>query len=185
MSTDPKTLGLINALWASRNGAPAPARPLTLSSLSRGLLGVNNGLGALSSYHARQPRLRGVLEQVLARSDHDRLVEKLRSRLVSNLFSDIKVDLPGYAKPERIVWTDTQRGHEPDATAYYLAKQYVFEVETADSLGDDHTHEQCRLFAAYVRDRLAGFVLVVPIGSAFDARSQLSRWGLTATVQEI
>ena len=185
MSTDPKTLGLINALLASRTDAPAPARPLTLSSLSRGLLGVDNGLGALSSYHAPQPRLRGMLEQVLARSEHDRLVEKLRTRLVSNLFSDIKVDLPGYVKPDRIVWIDTQRGHEPDATAYYLAKQYVFEVETADSLGGDHTYEQCRLFAAYVRNRLAEFILVVPIGSALDARSQLSRWSLTATVHEI
>jgi hypothetical protein len=185
MSTDPKTLGLINALLASRNGAPAPARPLTLSSLSRGLLGVDNGLGALSSYHAPQPRLRGALEQILARSEHDRLVEKLRARLVSNLFSDIKVDLPGYVKPERIVWSDTQRGHEPDATACYLAKQYVFEVETADSLGDDHTYEQCRLFAAYVRNRFAEFALVVPTGSALVAQSQISRWGLTATVHEI
>ena len=114
MSTDPKTLGLINALLASRNGAPA--LPLTLSSLSRGLLGVNNGLGALSSDHARQPRLRGVLEQVLARSEHDRLVEKLRARL----------------------------------------------------------------FAAYVRNRFAEFALIVPIGSALAARSQLCFWGLTA-----
>lgn len=104
---------------------------------------------------------------------------------MANLFSDIKVDLPGYVKPDRIVWIDTQRGHEPDATAYYLAKQYVFEVEIADSLGDDHTYEQCRLFAAYVRDRLAEFILAVPIGSALDARSQLSRWSLTATVHEI
>lgn len=171
MSTNPKTLALINALLASRNGAPAPARPLTLSSLS--------------SYHAPQPRLRGALEHILARSEHDRLVEKLRAHLVSNLFSDIKVDLPGYVKPERIVWSDTQRGHEPDATAYYLAKQYVFEVETADSIGDEHTYEQCRLFAAYVRNWLAEFALVVPTGSALAARSQLSRWGLTATVHEI
>ncbi|OFZ96710.1 MAG: hypothetical protein A2Z64_03295 [Betaproteobacteria bacterium RIFCSPLOWO2_02_67_12] len=183
MSTNPKTLGLINALIASRNGAPA--RPLTLSSLLHGSLGMNSGLGALSSYHAPQPRLRGVLEQVFARSEHDRLVEKLSSHLVSNLFSNIKVDLPGHVKPDRIVWTATQRGHEPDAIAYYLAKQCVFEVETADSLGDDHTYEQCRLFSAYVQGRFAEFALVVPIGSAFDARSQLSRWGLIATVHEI
>lgn len=185
MGTDPKTLGLINALLASRTGTPAPARPHTLSSLLHGSPGVNNGPGALSSLQTPQPRVRGVLEQFLARSEHDRLVEKLRARLVSALFSDIKVDLPGYLKPERIVWTDTQRGHEPDATAYYLAKQYVFEIETADSIGDDHTYEQCRLFAAYVRDRFAKFALVVPIGSALAARSQLSRWGLTATVHEI
>ena len=185
MAVDPKTLGLINALLASKQDAPAPARPLTLSSLLREPLGLDNGLGALSSYHAPQPRLRGALEQVLARSEHDRLVEKLRARLVSNLFSDIKADLPGYVKPDRIVWTDTQRGHEPDATAYFFAKQYLYEVETADSLGNDHTYEQCRLFAAYVRNRLAEFSLVVPIGSGAAARYQLASWSLTATVLEI
>jgi len=185
MNTDPKHLGLINALLASRNGTPVPARPLTLSSLLLGSPDVNSGLGALSSFHAAQPRLRGVLEQVLARSEHDRLVEKLRARLVASLFSDIKVDLPGYAKPERIVWSATQRGHEPDATAYFSAKQHVFEVETTDSISDDHTYEQCRLFAAYARDQLAEFALVVPIGSGGAGRSQLSSWGLTATVLEI
>jgi len=182
---NPKTLGLINALLASRTDAPAPERPLTLSSLSRGLLGLDSGLGALSSFHAPQPRVRGALEQVLAKSEHDRLVEKLRFRLVSTLFSDIKVDLPGHVRPDRIVWTNTQRGHEPDATGYYLLKQHVFEVETVDSIGAEHTYEQCRLFAAYVQDRFAEFTLVVPIGCSFNARSQLLRWGLNATVLEI
>lgn len=185
MTTNPKTLGLINALMANRSDAPAPLRPLARSSLSRGLLGLDGGLGALPSFHAPQARVRGALEQVFAKSEHDRLVERLRSWLVSTLFSDIKVDLLGHVKPDRIVWTNTQRGHEPDATAYYLRKQYVFEVETADSLGDEHTHEQCRLFAAYVRDRFAEFTLVVSIGCSFAARSQLLRWGLNATVLEI
>lgn len=104
---------------------------------------------------------------------------------MANLFSDIKVDLPGCVKPDRIVWTDTQRGHEPDATAYYLAKQYIFEVETAESLADDHTHEQCRLFAACVRDRFVEFVLVVPVGYGSAATWRLSWWGLRARVLEI
>lgn len=185
MTVNPKTLGLINALMANRAEAAAPSRAFALSSLSRALMGLDSSLGALSSFHAPQPRVRGALEQVFAKSEHDRLVERLRSWLVSTLFSDIKVDLLGHAKPDRIVWTNTQRGHEPDATAYYLRKQYVFEVESADSLGDEHTHEQCRLFAAYVRDKFAEFTLVVPIGCSFAARSQLLRWGLNAAVLEI
>lgn len=182
---DPKTPGLINALLANPADTPVPARPLTLSALSRRLLGLDTGLGALSLFHAPQPRTRGTLEQILADSEHDRLVQKLGSWLVSNLFSDIKVDLPGHVKPDRIVWTDTKRGHEPDATAYYLLKQHVFEVETADSLGAEHTYDQCRLFEAYVRDRFAEFTMVVPIGCGFAARSQLSRWRLSATLLEI
>jgi hypothetical protein len=146
-------------------------------------LGLINAL--MANRADTRPRLRGALEQLLAKSEHDRLVEKLRVRLVSNFFSDIKVDLQGYAKPDRIVWADTRRGHEPDARAYYMLKQHIFEVETADSIGDDHTYEQCRLFAAYVRNRFAEFALIVPIGSALAAWSQLSRWGLIAIVQEI
>ena len=182
---DPKRLGLINALLANRADTPVPTPPRTLSSLSRGLAGLDGGLGALSSFQTPQPRVRGVLEQIFASSEHDRLVEKLRSHLVSTLFSDIKVDLPGHVKPDRIVWANTKRGHEPDATAYYVLKQHVFEIETADSLGDKHTYEQCRLFAAYVRDRFAEFTLVVPNGCGLAARSQLIRWSLSATVLEI
>lgn len=182
---DPKRLGLINARLANRADAAVPTPPRTLSSLSRGLLGLEDGLGALSSFHAPQPRVRGALEQIFASTEHDRIVEKLHSRLVSTLFSDIKVDLPGHVKPDRIIWTDTQRGHEPDASAYYARKQHIFEVETADSIGDKHTYEQCRLFAAYVRNRFAEFTLVVPNGCGLTARSQLIRWGLSATVIEI
>jgi hypothetical protein len=116
---DPKTPGLIDALLANRADTPVPARALTLSALSRGLFGLNSGPGALSHFHASQPRIRGGLEQLLADSEHDRLVQRLGFWLASTLFSDIKVDLPGHVKPDRIVWTDTKRGHEPDATAYY------------------------------------------------------------------
>ena len=176
---------MINALLANRADTPVPTPPRTLSSLSRGLLGLEDGLGALSSFHVPLPHVRGALEQVFVDSEHDRLVEKLRSWLVSSLYSDIKVDLPSCEKPDRIVWANTKRGHEPDATAYYVLKQHVFEVETADSLGDEHTYEQCRLFAAYVRDRFAEFTLVVPQGCGLAARSQLIRWSLSATVLEI
>ena len=132
-----------------------------------------------------QLHIRGALEQILAGSERDRLVQKLGSWMESILFSNIKVDLPGHVKPNRIVWNATQHGHEPDATAYHLLKQYVFEVETADSLGDQHTHEQYRLFAAYSRDSFAEFTLVVPNGYGVVARSQLFRWHPSATVLEI
>ena len=161
---DPKTLGLINALLANRADTPAPARPLSLSSLSRGLLGLDNGLGALSAFPTPQPRPRGALEQFYARPEHDRLVERLRVWLVSNFYSDIRVDLPGQPKPTKIVWTATQRGHEPDASAYYLLKQRIFEVETADTIGDEHTHEQCELCGAYAQKNSAEFTMVVPTG---------------------
>lgn len=104
---------------------------------------------------------------------------------MSNFYSDIRVDLPGHQKPAKIVWTATQRGHEPDASASYLLKKHIFEVETADTIGDEHTHEQCELFAAYARDNSAEFTLVVPTGCWIIATSRLSYWGLRAAVLEI
>lgn len=181
---DPKRLGLINALLANRADTPPPARPRTLSWLSQGLLGLNSAPSALSSIPT-PPRSRGALEQVFAKSEHDRLVEKLRAWLVSNRYSDIKVDLPGYQKPTRIVWTATQRGHDPDASAYYGLKQHIFEVETADTIADEQTYEQCKLFSAYARQHSAEFVLVVPAGSRITASFQLSCWQLHATVLSI
>ncbi|OGA17297.1 MAG: hypothetical protein A3H32_15115 [Betaproteobacteria bacterium RIFCSPLOWO2_02_FULL_63_19] len=174
-------LGLINALLARQADTPATS---PLSSLSSGLLGLDRGLG-LPSISTPPLRLGGALEQYFAKSEHDRLVERLHSRLVANLYSDIKVDLPGYEKPTRIVWTATQRGHEPDASAYYGFKQHIFEVETADSIGDEHTREQCELFAAYARGRAAEFTLVVPVGCGAIAVTQLNLWGLDQAVLEI
>lgn len=173
-----KRLGLINALRGRPADTPTPGTP-------RGLLGLDSGRGALSSYAALRPRLRRALAQALAKSEHDRLVEKLRARLVANPYSDIRVDLPGYVKPTRIVWTRTQRGHEPDASAYYGFKEHIFEVETAETIADEHTREQCELFAAYVRDRYAQFTLVVPSGYRSTAFAQLTYWGLTAAVADL
>lgn len=125
-----------------------------------------------------------MLEQVIAKSEHDRLVEKLHVRLVASGFSDIRVELPGCVKPERIVWASTGLGHVPDASAHYLLKQHIFEVETAESIGDAHRYEQCKLFAAYSRGNSAEFTLVVPIGCGNDANRWLSCWRLQARVQE-
>jgi hypothetical protein len=176
-----KRLGLINALLARQADTPAPS---PLSSLSSGLLGLDRCLG-LPSISTPPLRLGGALEQYIAKSEHDRLVERLRFRLVANLYSDIKVDLPGYEKPTRIVWRATQRGHEPDASAYYGLKEHIFEVETADSIGDEHTRDQCELFAAYAREHTAEFILVVPAGSRSKASVQLSYWGLSAEIAEL
>lgn len=173
-----KRLGLINALLARQADTPTPS---PLSSLSSGLLGLDRGLG-LPSIPTPPLRLRGALEQYFATSEHDRLVGRLHSRLVANLYSGIKVDLPGYEKPTRIVWTATQRGHEPDASGYYGFKEHIFEVETADSIGDEHTYEQCKLFSAYAQQHSAEFVLVVPASSSITASFQLSYWQLHATV---
>lgn len=81
---NPKAPGLINALLANRADTPAPAHPLTLSALSRGLLGLDSGPGALSSFHAPQPRQLGALAQLLADSDHDRLLENACSKRVGS-----------------------------------------------------------------------------------------------------
>jgi hypothetical protein len=87
---DPKLLGLINALMANRADTPTPTRPRTLSSLSQGLLGLNSDLGALSAIPT-PPRVRGALEQVFAKSEHDRLVAKLRAWLASNRLSSFGI----------------------------------------------------------------------------------------------
>lgn len=66
MSTDPKHLGLINALLASRNGTPTSARPLTLSSLLHSSLGVPEPETPEPATPARSLDLMGELRRQVA-----------------------------------------------------------------------------------------------------------------------
>jgi hypothetical protein len=82
----------------------------------------------------------------------------------------------------RIIWTNTNEGHVPDVTADLGGKAYLVEVETADTIEDEHTESQWRLFAAFAQQHNKIFVVVVPMASKAAAEIQLRRLGLTGEV---
>jgi hypothetical protein len=61
----------------------------------------------------------------------------------------------------------------------------IFEVETADTIGGEHTSDQWTLFGTYANEHNAEFWVVVPGGSASLARLRLDELGLRAQVWEV
>lgn len=97
--------------------------------------------------------------------EHKKLVARLSVFLEQNNYSNIEVDdLDDYKTPDKI-----GDSHIPDVTAEKSGTEYIFEVETADSIDDSHTREQWKTFAREAAGYEWKRFIVVPQGSKKDA----------------
>lgn len=116
---------------------------------------------------------------------HDRLVQQLADLLVEKHFREVRADIAGFdEKPPRIFRDLACQGAAPDVTAVGI-QNLLFEVETSDSLHDDHVEDEWRLFASYARHRSAEFWVVVPKDSKQAALSRMTQMGLEPRVMGI
>jgi hypothetical protein len=117
---------------------------------------------------------------------HDNLLQLLMQVLggPNHGFEHLRADLHGWVKPERILSPVTGEGYSPDASAWLWLgfTEYIFEVETAETLSLEHTRHQCQVFSDHARKHGAEFVLVVPLGLQARASRQLTAWGIKAQV---
>ena len=114
-------------------------------------------------------------------SKHDQMVQYTVNYLNNNGFSDIRADLKGRVQPTKITWKSTSRGHIPDVTAQN-GQLFLFEVETDDSIFDDHAEDQWKLFATYAREHGAKFWVIVPAGLEPSAQLRLTELGIQAEI---
>lgn len=112
-----------------------------------------------------------------SQSDHDDMVRTLASHLKQNQHTDVKADIEGYTQPALLHWETTQQGHIPDVTST-RGHDFLFEVETADSINDTHTQDQWKLFSANAKQHSKSFVVVVPKGSEAEARQRAQLLGV-------
>jgi hypothetical protein len=115
---------------------------------------------------------------------HMLMVRSLVLDLKKKGFRNIRADLEGLARPPRVDGTPEDETYVPDVTGDGR-EHNVFEVETADTIYDEHTADQWKSFADYARERNGRFWVVVPKGTADDARFRLSRLHVAADVLEI
>jgi hypothetical protein len=116
---------------------------------------------------------------------HMLMIRSLVLDLKKKGYKNIKADLNGLSKPEGVEghnWDEEE--FIPDVTGDG-SEHNVFEVETADTIYDDHTGEQWKTFADYAEKRNGRFWVVVPKGTADDAKWRLSRLKVSAKVLEI
>ena len=111
-------------------------------------------------------------------TEHDSMVRSVANYVKEKGHSDVKADLEGYEKPELLYWSSTRKGHYPDVTSTE-SKDYIFEVETGDSINDLHTEDQWKLFSANAKEHSKTFVVVVPKESESKAWQRAEELGIT------
>src|SRR4051812_36927491 len=98
-----------------------------------------------------------------SQEEHDAMVGYIANFLVSNDYRTIKADIPGYHAPDAIAAT-TGKKFVPDVSAHGKRLNF-FEIETADTIYDDHASDEWTQFARFADQNNAVFWLVVPRGS--------------------
>jgi len=116
-------------------------------------------------------------------TDHDLLLKRLVRDLQLLGAKSIRADIEGFQKPTKIVWTRTQEGHIPDASATVNGSKTIFEVETCDTLFSDHTESQLKLFGAYSKQQGVSCFIVVP--AACHILACLQVWKLKVAIQVV
>ena len=113
-------------------------------------------------------------------SRHDSMVKSIAEYLTHNGHSNIKADNIGYELHTLICWENTIKAHIPDITSFNDT-QYIFEIETDDSILDSHTEDQWKLFSENAQQDSKKFIVVVPKGYEWQARARAKRIGATIT----
>ncbi|MCP3677830.1 MAG: agmatine deiminase family protein [Deltaproteobacteria bacterium] len=116
--------------------------------------------------------------------EHTHLLEMLGEWLYGQDVTDIRADTDGFNRPDKITLPGDSEGDTPDATAVG-EKFRVYEVETPDSISDEHTERQWRLFATYATENNGIFYIVVHPMAVKDARKRVKELSLEATVTSI
>ena len=113
------------------------------------------------------------------------MVRHIHDFLVGENYTDVRADLKGFNQSELIYWEETKKGHRPDLTATKNGTQTLFEIETADSISDQHTEDQWTLFAENAKQHGKIFTVVVPDGSLVSANQRLTGLRIQAQVWEV
>jgi len=119
-----------------------------------------------------------------SQSEHDEIVKKVAEALVESDYKDVKADIDNYDTPAEIAWKKTNKGHIPDVRGK-KDKEVIVEVETDDSINDDHTAGQWKLFSAYASQFNAEFMICVPEGSKLKAEKRVKELKISVSVLEV
>jgi len=119
-----------------------------------------------------------------SQEEHDRMVKSVANLLTERGYKNICADLEGFTQPRRIVWESTGEGYFPDVTGHRDKLLRIFEVETGDSIDDEHTEDQWKLFSNYAQVNSAVFYIVFPRGAFDQVQKRLQQLGIQAQLME-
>ena len=119
-------------------------------------------------------------------TEHDQLVLMMARYFKQQGYTDIKADIPDWIQPQSIYWSNNpDQKYIPDLTCLDTnGIQVILEAETCNTLNDQHTQEQFRIFRAHATNNHGRFEVVVPrLCKGRDGRIMITNiateWGIT------
>ncbi|MBR9999236.1 MAG: hypothetical protein KFF73_09705 [Cyclobacteriaceae bacterium] len=91
---------------------------------------------------------------------HDFMIKYMVSQLLNAGFSKICADIPGHKKPIPIKFQSS--AYYPDVYAEKDMKKILVEVETDDSINEDHTEFEWMALNQYKKSNNAELIFVAP-----------------------
>jgi hypothetical protein len=91
---------------------------------------------------------------------HDFMIKYMVSQLMNAGYGKIYADIPGHKKPIPINFRSSL--YYPDVFAEKDFKKVVVEVETDDSINEDHTEFEWVAFNQYIQSNNADLIFVAP-----------------------
>lgn len=110
--------------------------------------------------------------------EREELVRLTVRALEQRGYSHVLADLPEQHQDERpyeVVWEDGEERFRPDVIARGKDRDFLFAVETAETLGSPLSDEKIDIFAAFAAHTGRFFCLVVPAQYKEAARRTLQR----------
>ncbi|MFO7982533.1 MAG: hypothetical protein R6V08_03685 [Desulfuromonadales bacterium] len=108
--------------------------------------------------------------------DRRELVRLTVQALEKRGYSHLLADLPEQHRDERpysVVWEGGEERFRPDVIARSKDRDFLFEVETAETFGSPLTAEKIEIFSAFAAHNGQLFCLVVPAEFKEKAREKL------------
>lgn len=90
---------------------------------------------------------------------HDYMIRYMVTQLLHAGYNKIRADIPGYKKPYPV---DLSQDQLPDLTAEKNKQLVLVEVETDDSIEEDHTKTEWTALYQYVLEKHGIFIFVGP-----------------------
>jgi len=155
--------------------------PLLVTMLSVGReVQLRSPRGAVLPTNGRQ----ALMANRKSQQEHDLIVQSFADALVEKGFPDVRADVPQYQRPAEIESKRPFKGRIPDITTGGDSP-LIIEVETADSVRDEHTKLQWTLFAEHAKATGATFCVAVPRNAVGPTRQRLRELGIEAEILKV
>ncbi len=107
------------------------------------------------------------------KSDKTKMLEKVVNRLEERGNTDIRAELSGYQKPQKVVRVSDNTEYFPDVTSTKEGQFRLFAIEYGKVVKSNMTVNRWKLFEAFSSQNNAVFYIVCSSGQVMDVKKIL------------